>query len=158
MRDPEGHARRCRALWIDIYVPDATAGVWISGHQPLLQCRGLSIAPGESHAPTRPHIELPPRCEGLIAPPSPFAPGTVGPSAFGNRIEAAVCQTVVLEFQDAREPLHILWGVDCLPYLVFTLAIVEEITVHQIPMLTTGPAHNLARVDMECMFLWGQVM
>ena len=118
-----------------------------------LRCRGLAIAPGERHDTTRSNIELPPHREGLIAPPSPFAPGSIGPRAFGNLMEAEICQTVVLEFQDARKPLHILWGVDRLSYLVLMPAIVEERAVRQVPLLTTGPAHNLARVDIECVFL-----
>src|SRR5712664_193940 len=77
----------------------------------LLPCVGLSIALGESHHTTRPNIELPPCREGLIAPPSPFVPGAVGRRAAGGLIEAETGQTVVFEFQDAREPLHILWGV-----------------------------------------------
>ena len=28
--------------------------------------------------------------------------------------------------------------------------------MRQVPMLATGPAHDLARVDIERVFLWGQ--
>jgi len=39
----------------------------------------------------------------------------------------ATCQAVILEFQEAREPLHILQGVDRLSHLIFMVVPVKSV-------------------------------